>query len=165
MDFEKKYLIYNDGRVYSFYKKDFMKFNKNHKGYFTISLNIDRKNHKTASIHRLVALHFIENNNPEEKNQVNHIDGDKTNNNVENLEWVSNRENIIHAYKNGLCENRKRQTIEVFNTKTNETKIYKSYVEFSDENNHPVESVRTLVYKNNGKYKHYYIQPINKLSQ
>ena len=47
--------------------------------------------------HRLVAMHFLD--NPNNYEQVNHIDGDKTNNNVNNLEWVSARDNDLHCMK------------------------------------------------------------------
>jgi hypothetical protein len=67
----------------------------NKKGYLKINLN-----KKSFFIHRLVAKAFIP--NPENKPFVNHIDGNKANNNVNNLEWVTNSENMIHAYKNGL---------------------------------------------------------------
>ena len=53
--------------------------------------------HKRQAIHRLVALHFLP--NPKQCNEVNHIDGNKHNNNVENLEWVTQEENRKHARK------------------------------------------------------------------
>ena len=67
----------------------------NSNGYYTVAIDGKRK-----TVHRLVASAFIE--NPDNKPCVNHIDGDKKNNKVENLEWVTYGENNSHAYAIGL---------------------------------------------------------------
>lgn len=69
------------------------------RGYPRLSLSLN--NFKVQlRVHRAVALAFLE--NPENLPQVNHIDGVKINNCVSNLEWISNQDNTIHAYVNGL---------------------------------------------------------------
>lgn len=75
-----------------------------HKGYENISLYKNGKRN-FFRIHRLVAEYFID--NPNNYPQVNHIDGNKSNNRVDNLEWCNNSQNMKHAYDNGLCSRAK----------------------------------------------------------
>jgi hypothetical protein len=89
------YLISNKGEVYSVPYKKIMKQQKNNDGY--IGIQLTKKNErKSFLVHRLVAMHFIP--RIEGKDVVNHIDGNKTNNNVSNLEWCTNSENAIHSH-------------------------------------------------------------------
>lgn len=71
-------------------------------GYLYITPKVNGKN-KNLKVHRLVAELFIP--NPDNKPCVNHIDGDKQNNCVDNLEWCTHSENMKHAVKLGLCVN------------------------------------------------------------
>lgn len=66
-------------------------------GYLSVKLTFENSRQKRFKIHRLVAEHFIENPDPKKKTFVNHIDGNKLNNNLENLENVSYRDNNIKA--------------------------------------------------------------------
>ena len=68
-------------------------------GYAEVILAKDCE-HRTHSVHRLVALAFLP--NPERKADVNHLNGDKLNNAVENLQWATRSENNIHALQAGL---------------------------------------------------------------
>ena len=94
------YYITTDGRVWSEKSKKFLSQFPHKNGYLLCDLYHDgkRKQHK---IHRLVALTFIP--NPENKPQVNHIDGNKANNHIDNLEWASAKENTKHAWDSGLA--------------------------------------------------------------
>ena len=69
------------------------------KGYWYVQLFV-KDVHYRDSLHRLVAKAFLP--NPDNKKTVNHIDGNKANNRVENLEWVTYSENLLHAYSTGL---------------------------------------------------------------
>lgn len=75
------------------------------KGYMMVGINMDDGTRKTKGVHTLVAEAFIPNS--ENKPMVNHEDGNKINNRVSNLSWVTNSENMIHAFEHGLCENTK----------------------------------------------------------
>ena len=69
------------------------------KGYERVGLSKDAVQ-KNCLVHRLVGIEFID--NPEGKPQINHINGIKTDNNVDNLEWVTNEENFKHSVELGL---------------------------------------------------------------
>lgn len=88
-----------NGKVHYTRQEKIMKPTKNKNGYQLIGLKIN-KNEKKFLVHRLVAIHFIQ--NPNNKPQVNHEDGNKENCCVSNLTWVTNGENQKHAYKIGL---------------------------------------------------------------
>lgn len=98
--YEDYYLVSNKGNIFSIRnnRKLTIKVNSRHH-YCEIEFNINGKA-SYFRVHRLVAEAFIP--NPENKPYVNHIDGVKQNNNVENLEWVTGTENNIHAIKAGL---------------------------------------------------------------
>jgi hypothetical protein len=102
----------------------------NSRGYKIVSLTKNSLT-KTISVHRLVALSFLGDGGI--KWSVNHIDGDKTNNHLSNLEWATMSKNLLHAYKNklkkpltGLCHQFSRI---VLNT---ETGIYYNGAEAAD---------------------------------
>lgn len=89
------YKISNLGRVIVIKTGLYKKF-RLYNGYYYVNLSNKTKN-VCNIVHRLVAIHFIP--NPENKPQVNHKDRNKLNNCIENLEWVSQSENSIHAHK------------------------------------------------------------------
>ena len=99
--YEGLYEVSNLGQVRSFYTGEakVLKPSIDKDGYLKAGLSKDGKMY-LKSIHRLVASAFIPNIG--DKPQVNHIDGDKTNNTVDNLEWVTSKENIQHAWNTGL---------------------------------------------------------------
>ena len=68
-------------------------------GYRSVKLTFNNSKQKRFYVHRLVAEHFINNPDPKNKTFVNHKDGNKLNNCIENLEWVSPRENNLHYYR------------------------------------------------------------------
>lgn len=89
------YIITKEGEVINNKWHRKVKPQPNGMGYLRVSIG-----GKLMFVHRLVAEKYIP--NPENKPQVNHIDGNPKNNRVENLEWVTQKENMAHAVKTGL---------------------------------------------------------------
>lgn len=99
----EEYQVDTNGIVYSKKGKP-LKYSINHNGYCIVNFYVNRKRFG-LSIHSIVAKQFIPNKDPF-KNQVNHINGNKKDNHVQNLEWATPKENTIHAIKClGLCKN------------------------------------------------------------
>lgn len=105
--YEGKYAVSNIGRIKSLDycrsgRSKILKQGIGTTGYYNVGLCINAKA-ITKKVHRLIAIAFIP--NPENKGDVNHIDGNKLNNNVSNLEWNTRKENINHAHRIGLSKN------------------------------------------------------------
>ena len=99
--FEGLYQVSNYGNVKSLITNRLLKQNGDNYGYVQVILYRDN-NRITCKVHRLVAQAFIFNEHG--KPQVNHKDGNKMNNNVLNLEWVTNKENKRHAMDTGITK-------------------------------------------------------------
>ena len=89
------YLVTVDGKVFSLHSMRFLTLHKNDNGYLRVKID-----GKLCYIHRLVAKTYLP--NPENKATVNHMDGDKYNNMLCNLEWATSSENMKHACDTGL---------------------------------------------------------------
>lgn len=100
--FEGLYAVTDDGRVWSYRRKIFLKPGLDRYGYLIVNLYKDKKG-KTTLVHQLVAKAFIP--NPENKPQINHINEIKTDNRVENLQWVTAKENVNHGTRNKRASN------------------------------------------------------------
>jgi len=98
------YYATDDGHIYSEHLKRNISEYFDKDGYKKVRLSNGDGTRKVFSVHRLVLETFSPNPNSD-KLQVNHIDGDKTNNSLSNLEWVTCKENIQHGYRTGLYHN------------------------------------------------------------
>lgn len=155
IEYEDEYEISNTGFIRSkdrmcvdsLYRKRFRKGMElrpdiAQNGYYRVTLC--KGGHKKQQyLHRLIAIHFIP--NPEGMPQINHKDGNKLNNSIDNLEWVTVQENTIHAYKNNLinvrsgenhphygkfgAKSKKAKKVLRTNIKTGEEKVYGALIE------------------------------------
>lgn len=136
-------------------------------GYYRVTLARNGKK-KQKYLHRLLAEYFI--SNPLNLPQVNHKDGNKLNCSLENLEWVSVQDNVIHAYKHGLINHvrgidhpnyrkcggasKRAKRIKATNVITKETKIYGSMIETKVDGFLPSEVSRSC---NHGGIHHGFV--------
>ena len=152
--YEGYYEVSDDGRVRSLDRvvKNFgnfrrclkgneMKLSIAKSGYYVVNLRKERTT-KVFTVHTLVAQAFID--NPNNYPTVNHKDGNKLNNTVDNLEWVSYGENNIHAIKHNLRKPRGVQ-ISQFDLSGNKIAVFRSVAEASRKTNISRESISLCV--------------------
>lgn len=102
------YFATEDGKIYSSKSGKFISQRTNQRGYLVVNLSINGKC-KTFTVHRLIAKAFLYRN--ADFRVVNHLDGNKLNNNISNLEWTTHKENSNHALKLNLIKHaRGKQT-------------------------------------------------------
>lgn len=96
----KRYLVSKEGLVKNQVTGRVLKQRETEQGYMEVTVWCDeQKKYVLRKVHRLVAQTYID--NPEHKREVNHLDGNKKNNCVDNLEWCTSKENKDHAWENG----------------------------------------------------------------
>lgn len=152
--YETLYCISRKGDIYSWTKNNFLNKSKQRDGYMQVCLTKNGQP-KGITVHRLVALTYLK--KPNGKYEVNHKNGIKADNRVENLEWVTRRDNLIHAKETGLC-NHDHFTKSVRCLDTNE--VFKSTVEAAKKlgiNKSGISLVATGKLKTTGGYRFKYV--------
>ena len=140
-DYSDKYEVSNLGRFRNAKTKRIIKQTINKTGYYGYCATLGQKNkYKLFKIHRAVAESFIP--NPNNYPMINHIDGNKLNNCVNNLEWCTNKYNIHHAMNMGLLDDnlkklkelniQKAKGVKATNIKTQNVIKFKSITEASN---------------------------------
>lgn len=120
LDLNPKYAVSNLGRIKHLKSDNILNQQVTQSGYMQVMLSFSKNKRKYFRVHRLVGYCFIE--NLDNKPYINHKDGNKKNNNVNNLEWCTAKENDTHARINGLkfigtplkCTNILENTVTVF---------------------------------------------------
>lgn len=123
------YLITKDGKIFSKKSNKYLKLKKTESGYLQIKL-YNRKLSNDFSVHFLVASAYLD--NPNNKKFINHIDCDKTNNKLENLEWATHSENMIHANEHLVITHKK---VAQYTSNGKLIKVYDTIKSAAEENN------------------------------
>ena len=142
--YQGRYQISNQGRVWSVISQRYMKLYQTPKGYLTVCLTAKNGKHKQEKVHRLVAMAFIP--NPDNKPTVNHLNEIKTDNRVENIEWATMAEQ--NAY--GTRMNKIRKKISQYSLEDKLIATYASTVEASSITGIPTSNIINCA---NGKLK------------
>lgn len=149
-----KYQISNKGRIKNS-KNKILKLRINKKGYSETRLYYGDGTSRNVQIHRIVAEHFIE--NPNNYTIVNHIDGNKSNNDSCNLEWCTSSNNINHSYY--VLSNGNIQAVKITLLETNEELEFQTVMEASRYLN-VSDSYLHMIASGKKNSKKYYVEKI-----
>lgn len=139
--FKGKYEASSCGTIRNTETKNILSGSLTESGYLRVCLKLDGK-WKCYKVHRIIAETFV--SNPYNKREINHKNGIKTDNRIENLEWVNHDENMHHAWENGLIQNAGRKRKTVVNIINGEKHIYKDTFSAAKELNIPIDAIRLL---------------------
>lgn len=128
---ETLYSVSDDGQVRNDSRNTLLRQN-DEQGYKTVGLHINKKS-KKYRVHRLVAMVWID--NPDHKPYVNHIDGNRANNTVTNLEWVTPAENTQHAVAAGLMISTRKRAVKQYDKNGNFIAEYASIAQAAEMTN------------------------------
>lgn len=152
-----KYKISNFGNVKHNKRNEIIKGSINNDGYIQVSLYPDENDKdlkkKPLRLHRLVAKLFCDNDDPEKKNIVNHLNCNKLDNRSVNLEWTTNLENTRHASDNGLLIATNHRAVHRICPKTNEIKVYDSITKAFNDNRDVLKYDNYIISVCNGTQK------------
>lgn len=143
IDYSGYYEISNHGRVRNilYDPPKILSTTPRPEGYVTVSLNKRDDNPKTVRLHRLVATVFLPNDDPS-KNQINHINKNRSDNHVSNLEWCTNQENAIHGYAFGDTKKTKRgKWVRKYDSSWNLITEYESILSAARDNDIPKQTL------------------------
>lgn len=128
----ERYRITFDAKVYDTKINKYISTWIDTVGYYQCYLRDEEGKKHSKRIHRLVAKAFVP--NPDNLPQVNHKDGNKLNNSIDNLEWITNRDNTQHGYDNGLYRYKSRcHAINVYTKQGKYLRTYKSIRSMCDD--------------------------------
>lgn len=153
------YFITEDARIYNNKGEELKGKWIDNVGYYQIVLRKNKKR-KYVRIHRLVAETFIP--NPDNLPQVNHIDGNKLNNNVDNLEWCTNSENAQHGYDSNLYHSKRRCIkIKATHKMTKEEFVFPSIRACSEKLSLNRKTISAILFDNKTNNYDYYFEIVN----
>ncbi len=152
------YYISESGDVLNINTNKLLKVTKLNRRYYKVGLVLERGKQSHYSIHRLVAECYVP--NPYNLDQVNHKDGDRTNNYFSNLEWCTASYNVQHSHSHGLCNPRKGEKSNLVKLTTEQIydikELYKkgniSQYELADKFNVKQPAISRII--NNVRWKH-----------